>query len=107
MPVPLTPLALAVLAARVRAVAGITKAKTVTKDFAEGGAPPIVAKAKPATKPKPTTKPKPLTNKQKTYQIRGAQDKMERELLESGGRPSREWLEELRKQTFPHLYKSK
>jgi hypothetical protein len=62
------------------------------------------AKPKPKPKPKPTTKPKPLTNKQKTYQIRGAQDKMERELLERGGRPSREWLEELRKQTFPHLY---
>lgn len=60
--------------------------------------------AKPAPKPKPTAKPKPLTNKQKTYQIRGYGEKMERELLESGGRPSREWLEELRKKTFPHLY---
>jgi len=59
---------------------------------------------KPTPKPKPTAKPKPLTNKQKTYQIRGYGEKMERELLESGGRPSREWLEELRKKTFPHLY---
>ena len=99
MPAPLGPIALAVLAARIRAVGGITKAKTVTKDFAEGKAPPITPKSKPATKPKP------LTNKQKTYEIRGAGDKMERELLENGGRPSREWLEELRKQTFPNLYK--
>jgi len=98
MPAPLGPMALAVLAARIRAAGGITKAKTVTKDFAEGKAPPITPK------PKPTTKPKPLTNKQKTYEIRGARDKREKELLESGGRPSREWLEELRKQTFPNLY---
>jgi len=76
--------------------------KKVIKKLAEEIKPD--AKPKPKPKPKPTTKPKPLTNKQKTYKIRGAEDKMERELLESGGRPSREWLEELRKKTFPHLY---
>jgi len=95
MPAPLGPIALSVLATRIRVAGGITRAKTVTKDFAEGKAPPI------------TSKPKPLTNKQKTYKIRGAENKREKELLESGGRPSREWLEELRKQTFPNLYKQK
>lgn len=40
----LTPSQLEALAAKVREVAGITKAKTVNKDFAEGSAPPITPK---------------------------------------------------------------
>ncbi len=48
---------------------------------------------------------KKLTNKQKTYQIRGAEEKREKELAERGGRASPEFIAKLRKQTFPHLYK--
>ena len=44
------------------------------------------------------------TPKQKTYKIRGAAEKRERELLAEGGRPSRERIAELRKIAFPHLY---
>jgi len=47
---------------------------------------------------------KKLTNKQKTYQIRGAEQKREKELAERGGRASSEFIANLRKQTFPHLY---
>ena len=47
---------------------------------------------------------KKLTNKQKTYQIRGAEQKREKELAERGGRASPEFIANLRKQTFPHLY---
>lgn len=47
---------------------------------------------------------KKLTNKQKTYQIRGAEQKREKELAERGGRASPEFIAKLRKQTFPHLY---
>jgi hypothetical protein len=47
---------------------------------------------------------KKLTNKQKTYQIRGAEAKREKELEERGGRASPEFIAKLRKQTFPHLY---
>lgn len=41
---PLTPKALAALIAKIRTAGGITEAKTVSKDFAEGKAPPIVPK---------------------------------------------------------------
>ena len=41
---PLTPKALEALANAIRTAGGITKAKTVTKDFAEGSAPPITPK---------------------------------------------------------------
>ena len=47
---------------------------------------------------------KKLTNKQKTYQIRGAEQKREKELETRGGRASAEFIANLRKQTFPHLY---
>ena len=51
------------------------------------------------------TKKKKITPKQKTYQIRGAANKRERELEAEGGRPSRERIAELRKIAFPEQYK--
>ncbi len=53
---------------------------------------------------KKVVKKKPMNPKQKTYQIRGAGAKRERELEIEGGRPSRERIAELRKIAFPHLY---
>jgi hypothetical protein len=54
---------------------------------------------------KKATKKKKITPKQKTYQIRGAANKRERELEAEGGRPSRERIAELRKIAFPEQYK--
>ncbi len=48
---------------------------------------------------------KKLTNKQKTYQIRGAEQKRERELEAKGGRASAEFIAKLRRETFPEQYK--
>lgn len=47
---------------------------------------------------------KKLTNKQKTYQIRNAELNREKELDSRGGRASAEFIANLRKKTFPHLY---
>lgn len=46
---------------------------------------------------------KKLTNKQKTYQIRGAEAKREKELEARGGRPSPEFLAKLREKTFKEI----
>jgi hypothetical protein len=43
--------------------------------------------------------------KQKTYQVRGAIAKLEREVEAKGGKPSRERIAELRKIAFPEQYK--
>jgi hypothetical protein len=59
---------------------------------------------KPKPTPKPKLKPKTAKHTRKMYEIRGAGDKRERELLAEGGRPSREKIAELRKIAFPHLY---
>lgn len=54
---------------------------------------------------KKATKKKPMSPKQKTYQIRGAEQKRERELEARGGRASAAFIANLRKQTFPEQYK--
>jgi hypothetical protein len=59
---------------------------------------------KPKPTPKPKLKPKTAKHTRKMYEIRGAGDKREKELLAEGGRPSREKIAELRKIAFPHLY---
>ena len=46
---------------------------------------------------------KKLTNKQKTYQIRGAEQKREKELAERGGRASPEFVAKLKKKTFKEI----
>ena len=48
---------------------------------------------------------KKLTNKQKTYQIRGAEQKREKELDANGGRASAKFIADLRRKTFPEQYK--
>lgn len=55
---------------------------------------------------KKATKKKPMGPKQKTYQVRGALAKRDRELEagDGGGKASPEFIAKLRKQTFPHLY---
>jgi len=58
----------------------------------------VVKAVKKATKKKETPK-------QKTYKIRGAEQKRERELEARGGRASAEFIANLRKQTFPEQYK--
>lgn len=52
---------------------------------------------------KKATKKKPMGPKQKTYQIRGAEAKRERELEARGGRPSPEFLAKLREKTFKEI----
>ena len=54
---------------------------------------------------KKATKKKPMGPKQKTYQVRGAIAKLEREVEAKGGKPSRERIAELRKIAFPEQYK--
>ncbi len=46
---------------------------------------------------------KKLTNKQKTYQIRGAETKREKELQERGGKASPEFVAKLKKKTFKEI----
>ena len=46
-----------------------------------------------------------MSPKQKTYQIRGAEQKRERELEAKGGRASAEFIAKLRRETFPEQYK--
>jgi len=46
---------------------------------------------------------KKLTNKQKTYQIRGAEAKREKELEARGGRPTPEFLAKLKEKTFKEI----
>ena len=58
----------------------------------------VVKAVKKATKKKETPK-------QKTYKIRGAEQKRERKLEARGGRASAEFIANLRKQTFPEQYK--
>jgi hypothetical protein len=64
----------------------------------------VTKSKKPKPTPKPKLKPKTAKHTRKMYEIRGAGDKRERELLAEGGRPSREKIAELRKIAFPHLY---
>jgi hypothetical protein len=45
------------------------------------------------------------TPKQKTYKIRGAEQKREKELDARGGRASAEFIAKLRRDTFPEQYK--
>jgi len=45
------------------------------------------------------------TPKQKTYKIRGAEQKREKELDARGGRASAEFIAKLRRETFPEQYK--
>ena len=54
---------------------------------------------------KKATKKKPMSPKQKTYQIRGAEQKREKELDARGGRASAEFIAKLRRETFPEQYK--
>jgi len=54
---------------------------------------------------KKAAKKKPMGPKQKTYQIRGAEQKREKELNARGGRASAEFIAKLRKETFPEQYK--
>ena len=54
---------------------------------------------------KKATKKKPMGPKQKTYQIRGAEQKREKELDTRGGRASAEFIAKLRRETFPEQYK--
>jgi hypothetical protein len=54
---------------------------------------------------KKATKKKPMSPKQKTYQIRGAEQKREKELDANGGRASAKFIADLRKKTFPEQYK--
>ena len=48
---------------------------------------------------------KKLTNKQRTYQIRAAAEKREKELQANGGRASAAFIAKLRRDTFPEQYK--
>jgi hypothetical protein len=64
----------------------------------------VTKSKKPKPTPKPKLKPKTAKHTRKMYEIRGAGDKREKELLAEGGRPSREKIAELRKIAFPHLY---
>jgi hypothetical protein len=59
----------------------------------------VIKTAKKAAKKKETPK-------QKTYKIRGALAKRDRELEagDGGGKASPEFIAKLRRQTFPHLY---
>ena len=54
---------------------------------------------------KKAAKKKPMSPKQKTYQIRGAEQKREKELDARGGRASAEFIAKLRRDTFPEQYK--
>jgi hypothetical protein len=45
------------------------------------------------------------TPKQRTYKIRGAEQKREKELDARGGRASAEFIAKLRRDTFPEQYK--
>jgi hypothetical protein len=54
---------------------------------------------------KKAAKKKPMGPKQKTYQIRGAEQKREKELDARGGRASAEFIAKLRRETFPEQYK--
>jgi hypothetical protein len=45
------------------------------------------------------------TPKQRTYKIRGAEQKREKELDTRGGRASAEFIAKLRRDTFPEQYK--
>jgi hypothetical protein len=45
------------------------------------------------------------TPKQRTYKIRGAEQKREKELDARGGRASAEFIAKLRRETFPEQYK--
>jgi len=58
----------------------------------------VVKAVKKATKKKETPK-------QKTYKIRGAEQKREKELDARGGRASAEFIAKLRRETFPEQYK--
>jgi len=46
-----------------------------------------------------------MSPKQKTYQIRGAEQKREKELDANGGRASAAFIADLRRKTFPEQYK--
>ena len=46
---------------------------------------------------------KKLTNKQKTYQIRGAEAKREKELQARGGKASPEFVAKLKEKTFKEI----
>ena len=76
--------------------------KKVVKKLTEEVTKPKPKKPKPT--PKPKSKPKTPDHVRKMYEIRGAAEKRERELLAEGGRPSRERIAELRKIAFPHIY---
>jgi hypothetical protein len=52
---------------------------------------------------KKAAKKKPMGPKQKTYQIRGAEAKREKELAERGGRASPEFIAKLKKKTFKEI----
>lgn len=54
---------------------------------------------------KKTTKKKPMGPKQKTYQIRGAEEKRRRETEAKGGKASPEFIAKLKRETFPERYK--
>ena len=54
---------------------------------------------------KKVAKKKPMSPKQKTYQVRGAEQKREKELDARGGRASAAFIADLRKKTFPEQYK--
>lgn len=50
-------------------------------------------------------KKKPMGPKQKTYQIRGAEEKRRRETEAKGGKASPEFIAKLKRETFPERYK--
>jgi len=54
---------------------------------------------------KKATKKKPMSPKQKTYQIRGAEEKRRRETEAKGGKASTEFIAKLKRETFPERYK--
>ena len=54
---------------------------------------------------KKATKKKPMSPKQKTYQIRGAEEKRKRETEAKGGKASPEFIAKLKRETFPERYK--
>jgi hypothetical protein len=54
---------------------------------------------------KKATKKKPMSPKQKTYQIRGAEEKRRRETEAKGGKASPEFIAKLKRETFPERYK--
>jgi hypothetical protein len=70
------------------------------------GVKKVTEKKKTTPKSKAPIKKKPLTPKQKTYQVRGALAKRDKELEagDGGGKASPEFIANLRRQTFPHLY---